>query len=85
MHYHPASGTVSYQTAAQPPAWPYSVHQTNLKSEPTFTALDWLAALTSPILVHLKRWDLPPRPPPTGIASSDTLAGLTGVTESNCG
>jgi hypothetical protein len=25
------------------------------------------------ILVHLKLWDLPPRPPPAGIAFSDTI------------
>jgi hypothetical protein len=70
MHYDPSSGTVRYQTAAQPPAWPYSVHETNLESEPTFTALDWLAALTS----HIPNKEIPSTLP-SGAPSEPSLLG----------
>ena len=49
MNYDPAAAAVRYETTLEPPAWPYSVHEATVEPEPTFTALDWLAALTSHI------------------------------------
>jgi hypothetical protein len=49
MDYDPTSATVRYDTLPQPQAWPFSVHEAGPQPQQTFTALDWLAALTSHI------------------------------------
>jgi hypothetical protein len=46
MVYDPASATVGYDTLPQPPASPFSVHEAGPQPQQTFTAMDWLAALT---------------------------------------
>jgi hypothetical protein len=49
MSYDPASGTVRYDTLSQPATGSFSVHEAGPEFQQTFTALDWLAALTSHI------------------------------------
>ena len=49
MDYDPVSAIVCYYTVPQPAASPFSVHEAGPQPNQTFTALDWLAALTSHI------------------------------------